>query len=392
VARHISTGIDIGTHKVRVVISERLKNNGSVHRKILGVGSSGSRGLHYGYIINLNEAIRSVREAVAKAEEQANIKVTSAYIATGGISLESIVATGSTLTSRADAEITEHDVERAIVGAEQLISKQDTPTNRKILHTVPLSYKIDGKEVLGRPQGMKGIKLEVRVLLITCLEQHLKDLIHAVETANIEIDDVIASPIAAAHVNLSKTQKIAGVVLANIGAETVSVVVYENSVPISLKIFPIGSTDITNDIALGFRIPLEDAEKLKVEGDTKDIHPRKKLDMIISARLTDIFELIETHLKKIKKDGLLPAGIVLTGGGCGIATIEDLARVALKLPSSLASVEHIQPQGVIKDSSWSTAYGLSTFGLQSESITSGTFRMAKRAGGTFSNWIQQFLP
>jgi len=391
-ARNTATGIDIGTHHVRVVVSERVRHEGKIYKRILGAGVSRSKGLRYGYIINSSEVIKSIKEAVAKAEAQADIKIRSAYISLNGISLEGTVSTGSIVTSRADAEITENDVAQALVEAERSFFKQETPSNKKVLHAVPISYKIDGKEVLGRPLGMKGVKFEAKVLLITCIEQHFNDLVSAVEETNIEIEDIIAAPIAAALVNLTKTQKIAGVVLANIGAETVSVVVYENNIPISLKIFPIGSTDITNDIALGLRISLEEAEDIKIDGDKENKYPRKKLDEIIVARLTDILELIENHLKKIKKDGLLPAGIVLTGGGSNITTIEDLARASLKLPSRLASIEHVYPRGAIKDASWSVAYGLSILGLQPEYAIQNSIQFAQRAGGTFKNWIKHFLP
>lgn len=391
-ARHIATGIDIGTHHVRVVISERAHRSGKTYRRILGAGVSRSKGLRYGYIINPHEAARSIQDAVSRAESQADVKVRGANISLNGVSLESVTTTGSVVTSRADAEITERDVEQVLIEAERALSKEETPSNKRILHTVPLEYRIDGKEVLGRPVGMKGIKLEADVLLIVCLEQHHNDLVHAVESANIEVEDVIAAPIAAALINLTKTQKVAGVVLVNIGAETVSVVVYENNVPISLKIFPIGSTDITNDIALGLRVSLEEAENIKLEGDTKDAYPKKKLDDIITARLTDILELVQDHLKKMKKDGLLPAGIVLTGGGSNIASIEDLARASLKLPSQLASVEHTHPKGIIKDASWSVAYGLSVLGLQPQQITSSSKELVRRAGGTFKEWIRHILP
>ena len=165
-----------------------------------------------------------------------------------------------------------------------------------------------------------------RTLLVTSLEQHLNDLVSAIENTGILVDDVMASPLAASLVMLSKTQKRAGCVLANIGAETVSIAVFENSIPISLKVFPLGSGDITNDIAIGLKIPLEEAERVK-RGFTSNTNiSKRKLDEIISARLSDMFGLIEAHLKSIKRNGLLPAGIIITGGGSGIADIEDLAK------------------------------------------------------------------
>lgn len=397
-SRTLSTGIDIGTHHVRVVVSERVDEKGKSVRRVLGTGSAESRGLRYGYIINTSNSIKSVREAVAHAEHASGISIRSAVISIGGIGLESAVGTGFTIISRADSEITDDDVERAIH-----ISKDSLPAlttqNRRILHAVPLKFSIDGKEVYGRPAGMHGLKLEVHTFFITCLEQHLDDLIAVIEEAGIEVTDVVATPIAAAVVNLTKTQKIAGTLLANIGAETVSIVVYENDAPISLKVFPIGSTDITNDIALGLRIPIEEAEEIKQRGVGRSGHSRKQLEEIIVARLTDIFELIEAHLRKIGKSGLLPAGIVLTGGGSAITTIGELAKASLRLPSRIASVDIIQnDKHAIRDASWSVAYGLASIGLTDEKM--GTMVHGR---GTLLDqlteyirhcilWIKQFLP
>ena len=194
---------------------------------------------------------------------------------------------------------------------------------------------------------------------------------------------------------LNKTQKIAGCVLANIGSETVSVVVFENGQPISLEVFPIGGTDITNDIALGLKIPIEEAENLKINDGEAHDYPRKKLEEIILARLSDIFELIESHLKKIGRSGLLPAGIILTGGTSGVSTIEDLAKATLKLPSKLGSLNFNTSlkNCQIKDSSWSVAYGLCIWGLSSgEEISFGAGTGQKRPGLRIFSWFKQFLP
>jgi len=144
-----------------------------------------------------------------------------------------------------------------------------------------------------RPQGLKGTKLEVDSLFITTYEQHVNDLISTIEGLGVYVEDVIASPLAASFVMLSKAQKRAGCVLTNIGAETTSIVIFEDSTPISLKIFPVGSTDVTNDIALGLRIPLEDAEKIKRGAMTSATFSKKKLDEIIQERLRTIFTLID---------------------------------------------------------------------------------------------------
>ena len=254
-----------------------------------------------------------------------------------------------------------------------------------ILHTIPLGYKIDGKKVLVRPHGMKGGILEVRTLFVTCLEQHLEDLVSAVEAAGVRVDDVIAAPIAESSVALSKLQKKAGCVLANIGAETVSISVFEEGIPVSLQVFPIGSTDITNDIALGLKVPLEEAERIKKFRDEGNL--KRKVDEIIEARLSDIFELIEAHLRKIGKNGLLPAGIILTGGGAIIGAIEDLAKSSLRLPAKVATPRDI------RDLSWSIAYGLCLLGLNPNAADESLgVKIAKQSGSNVIGWLKQFLP
>ncbi|MCH7529698.1 pilus assembly protein PilM, partial [Patescibacteria group bacterium] len=301
---------------------------------------------------------------------------------------------GETVVARADTEVNDLDINKAIEESERKIEQK--LLNRKIIHAIPLLHKIDGQKVLGKLQGMKGVKIEVETLFVTCLEQHLRDQITAIESVGVEVDDVMVSPLAGSFVTLSKTQKIAGCVLANIGSETVSVVVFENNIPISFKVFPIGSTDITNDIALGLKISLEEAEQIKLGAITNADYPRKKLEEIVVARLSDIFELIESHLKNIGKNRMLPAGIILTGGGSGIATIEDLARASLKLPSKIATLQvgempHGQGQGFIKDASWAVAYGLCIWGLTTEEESLG-ITFAKRTGGSILSWMKQFLP
>ena len=194
-----------------------------------------------------------------------------------------IIANGSIVTSRADSEITPLDIEKLHQAAEAEIP-QAQALNRRILHPIPLQYKIDGRVVLGKPEGMKGMKIEVKMLFITCLASHLNDLIETVQECGVAVEDVMAAPLAASFVSLTKAQKIAGVVLANIGAETVSIAVFEDDIPISLEVFPIGSNDITNDIALGLKIPLEEAEQIKVGTSRSTEYPKKKLEEIIYAQ------------------------------------------------------------------------------------------------------------
>lgn len=403
-SQKISVGIDIGTYQIKVVVSESvLSKDGILIPKIIATGEAESRGLRHGYIINIFDVTRCIKLAVAQAEKIADIKIKKGYISIGGIGLSSVVGKGSVMITKADLEITNLDVKNVLTEAENSLSPSSL-TNKQIIQTVPQAFKIDGQMLIGRPVGMNGSKLEAKVLFIICLKQHLNDIIKAVEDADIEVLDIIASPIAASMVSLTKTQKVAGCILVNIGSETVSLAIFENNIPISLEVFPIGSTDITNDIALGFKIPINEAEDIKIKHTGEMQYSKKKLDEIISARLLDIFSLIEAHLKKIGRNGLLPAGIILTGGGSKIDTIEDIAKISLKLPSKVSSANFLSniKNSQLQDSYWSVAYGLSIWGLNlngtDDFITAfGTTKDSdsKTLNKIFKKiieWFKQFLP
>ena len=386
-ARNIITGIDVGTHTIRVVVSELVRGNGAPH--IIGTGLAESKGLRHGYIVNERDAVESISTAIRTAEKSSGVTIKNAYLSIGGISLESLTSNGTTVISRADSEVTDLDIDKILKSSEDNLPNIQ---NKKIIDTIPVTFKLDGKEVLGKPQGMKGTKLEVKTLFITCLEQHLNDLVHAVEEAGVDVVDYVAAPIAASLIALSKKQRVVGCVLVNIGAETVSLAVFDDDTPISLQVFPIGSTDITNDIALGLRIPLEEAERLKL-GSLSDNHSKKKLDEIIEARLSDIFDLVEAHLKKIGRNELLPAGVIITGGGAGIGTIEDLARAALKLPSKIAAPLPLTNQkGQVRDSSWFVAYGLCVYGFMDRRPSRGGSGGSSPLWNTVKGWLKELMP
>ena len=393
--RNITVGIDIGTHQIKVVVTEFVKEGNKQVGTIVGMGLSESRGLRHGYVINNDDVVESIKTAVKLAEKTSGVKIRKAFIAVGGIGLSTVTGTASIVISRADLQITELDIKKLSEICEEGLPINSIQ-NYRILHSIPTQYKIDGKVVLAKsPLDMKGTKLEVKMLFITCLEPHLNNLLEAVDEAGIEVVGgyCLASPIAASFATLSKSQKMAGCILANIGAETVSVVVFENNVPISLEVFPIGGADITNDIALGLKIPPEEAESLKIGSIGPGSFPKKKIDEIISARLYDIFELIENHLKKIGRNELLPAGIFITGGGSFIPGIEDFAKMTLKLPSRIAILNLADRKNNIKDSVWIVAYGLCMLGSSTEEVMDiRPVDKIKTVWKEIVEWFKKFLP
>ncbi len=391
-ARNIITGIDVGTYHVKVVIADARERTEKGFPKIIGIGMAESRGLRHGYVTNIRDVADSIAKAVKIAEEKSGQKIKKAFIGMAGIGLSSTAVTSSIMTSRADAEITELDLKKLHEQCEKDIPGPAI-ANRRIIYDIPLQYKIDGAPSLGSPEGMTGNKVELRTLFITCLDHHVADLIQAVNESGIEVEDIMAAPIAAGFVTLSKAQKIAGCVLANIGAETVSIAVFENNIPTSLEVFPIGSTDITNDIALGLKVPLEEAEQIKVGAITGSSFPRKKLDEIIAARMSDIFELIEVHLKRMGRNGLLPAGIVITGGGSALNSVDAMAKASLKLPSRIGSIG-LDSKSSFKDATWAVAYGLCIWGIHADEgpDLDPSGEIIKQSFRKIGRWFKQFLP
>jgi cell division protein FtsA len=389
----IVTGIDVGTHQVKVVIAARPESPRDAPR-ILGTGYAESRGMKQGYVVSVPDVARSIAAAVAQASKAAQVKVRRAYVGVSGVGLDEAFARGETVVERGDSEITSRDIPRALTAAEGALSPSAT-LNRKIIHTIPLRYSVDGVRVMGKsPSGMKGQRIAIETLFITCLERHVHDLVAAVEEAGIEVEDIAAAPLAASFVALSKMQKRVGCVLANIGSETLSIIVFEDSIPISMRVFPVGGTDITNDLALGLRISPEEAEQLKQGAVLGAPYPKRKIDDLIARRVSDMFKLVEAHLKKIGKNELLPAGVILTGGSSGVHTMADLAKAVLHLPSRHASLaEGAHSKVELKDATWATGYGLTIWGFtQGNDLENTPQSGIKDISRLALRWLRKFLP
>jgi len=291
--RNISVGIDIGSSMTKVVVGEFIK--GEKTPKVIGEGIFPTTGMRRGYVTNSPLVANSVRNAVALAEKSSNIKIKRAFVSLSGTTMRSEVSSGGTIISKADGEVTNLDINKALEDCENNLNLN----NRKIIHLYPISFRLDGKEVLGRLEGLRGTKLEAKAIFVTYSATHLDDLLGAVAEAEVETIDVVTSPIALSNIVLSEKQKMVGVALVNIGDQCTSLAVFEDGLLMSINTFSVGSANITNDIALGFKISLEAADDLKL-GNTSPDFSKKKLEEIIEARLGDIFESIEINLKKIK--------------------------------------------------------------------------------------------
>lgn len=388
-AKNKTVGIDIGSSHTKVMVLEHSIDNNRRSSKIIGAGSSESRGVRHGYIVNIQDASQSLQIALDQAEQTSGTRIRQATLSIGGISLASHIGNGSAIISRADNEVTELDIQKAINDAE---SKLQIP-NKQIIESVVLEYKLDGKRLFGRPIGMKGVKLDVMVIFVACLKQHLDDLISVANMSGIDVVDVVAGPLAGSLVTLSEKQRTAGCMLLDIGAETVSLAVFENNTLISLHVFNIGSTDITNDIALGLKIPLSTADEIKQGIIVGDI-PQSEVENIIEARLVDIFELVQKYLKKIKRDGLLPAGVIIIGSSAQIPITEDLARKILNIPATVPTLSQ-NKKSPLKDQGWFIAYGLcvaSRYSSSQNTSFNAFSRLFHTIGSTFRSIIKQLKP
>ena len=388
-AQDLSVGVDVGSHQIKVVAVGKTGRQNLP--PIKGTGFAQSSGLRHGHTIDPTAVSEQAAAAIQQASESAGQQLDRVQAAVSGSSLAGQHAVGSIEFDTDDHTITEADIDAVMQVAEDSRPEQFSK-NHTILHTFPLAFKVDGRTTMSQPSGMKGGKLAVRTFFIAALSQHIYDLVAAIEDSGVTVDGVVAGPLAASKVTLTEAQKIAGCVLADIGSETVSIIVFDDNQPVSSRVFPIGSTDITNDIALGLKVPLEEAEQIKLGGMPDHETPDQQLEDIITARLNDIFELIEDHLESINRRGLLPAGIIMTGGGSGLSMVEDIAKSTLDLPSESAEIKLPKTQVVdeLENSSWSVAYGTATHALHNQST--GLLNSMRSSKEILLDWIKQFLP
>ena len=258
-----------------MVVIEEVTEKSKRSLRIIGTGSASTRGMRQGYVTRKDDVVASIRGAKRAAEKASGVPIKNGFLSIGSVSIEETRATGEAIISRADQEVTDLDLDIAIKAARE--AAQPNFLNRRVLHEIPLEYRVDGVKTYGNPLGMKGARLEADFLFITCLSSQIDALVEVTEDADIEIIDQMASPLAGSYVALTNDQKMRGCLLANIGAETVSIVVYDEGFPLSIKIFPVGSAQITDDLALAFKISLEDAERVKWGRLGGTMYPRKKV-------------------------------------------------------------------------------------------------------------------
>lgn len=327
-------GIDIGSYTTRIVVAQPTRTG----MRVIAQGYSPTHGVRQGFIVHPEHVVESILRAKKMVEDAAQIKIEDARLAINGITLEAnVVNTHITLDPSTEIVHPSHIFELQ-EKAKYLVEQKFN--NRYVLQVSPIEFFVDDEIVMGNPEGMRGKKLQARILTFAARDHHISLLQKALADAGINVTMMIPGQLALAEAVLSEYQKMRGVLLVDIGAETVSTTAFEGGVPTSMHVFSIGGNDITGDIALGLQLPLDEAENTKRSGNRDDV-PQKKLDMIIQARLEDIFELVQKYLGNIKKERALPAGVILSGGGSRMTSIADYARVTLKLHSQVSKIAHI---------------------------------------------------
>ena len=398
----IVVGVYIGTSKIITIITkvDEMVN-------VLGVSEVASAGIKKGQIVNIEEAVVAINNSIEAAERMAGVSVSRVISGVGGSSIESQNSHGVVAVAHPEGEITPNDVSRVIDAAKAV----SLPSTREIIHVLPRSFTVDGQEGIKDPVGMSGTRLEVETHIVSAGTPTLRNLEKAFSQVGVDVDGMVFSGYASSMATLSETEKELGVVLVDIGAGTTDISIYiEGSVAYS-GVLPIGARHITNDLAIGLRISLESAEKVKLflsrpvkkivkfdeeEKEPKERRPSDEVDLmtlglpeqltkvsqktlvdgIIRPRLNEIFTMIGLEIKKSGFGGQTPSGLVITGGGARTIGAVESAKRMLAMPVRIGQPQNIK--GIIdeiQDSPYAAVVGLAIYGALTGVESTGSFKM-----------------
>lgn len=410
---NIITGLDIGSNSIRVAVGQ--KNKQDERLQIIGAVEVPAQGISKGVVTSVEDAVSSISSALERAERMIGRPIDHAWVGVSGSHIIAQESKGVVAVSKPDGEIRGEDVERAIEAARAIA----TPPNYEILHVIPKNFAVDSQVGIKDPIGMTGIRLEVETQIIQGLSSQIKNLTKCIYRTGLDIDDLVLAILASAESVLTTRQKDLGVAIINIGGSTTGVAVFEEGDVLKTAVLPIGSDYITSDIAIGLRISIDTAEKIKIrEGncDPKEFKKneeikysdlgapeegsfsRQKVAEIIEARVEEIMERVDKELKSIGKSGMLPAGVVLTGSGAKLPGVTEVAKKVLRLPASLGyPQELVSNLEKVSDLSFTTAVGLVLWGseLQKSSfakISLSNLTSITQASGQIKKWFKSLLP
>ena len=373
----ILVALDVGTNKVVALIGE-VTRDGAV--TVIGKGAQASSGLKKGVVVNIEQTVGSISQAREAAERLSGYRIESAIVGVGGNHVESLNSRGAVAVSGARREVTPEDVERATDVARAV----NIPSNREVLHVRPRGFVVDGQEGVKDPLGMSAVRLEVDTHIVHASATAVQNLSKCVQRADVRIDELVSASLASAEAVLTETEKELGVAMADFGAGTIDVALFIDGSPFHTVVLPLGGNNVTNDIAIGLKTSLAAAEELKVKHGTADpagvtedemvdvegigegdasTESKRELAEIIEARMREVFEKIGDEIDRAGHKGMLPAGLVLTGGASQLAGSARLGREVLQMPVRVAG-----PSGVggltdhLLTPAYSTSLGLLMWG------------------------------
>lgn len=408
--QHIIAGIDVGNHAVKTIIAGL--SPGSLHPQVLGVGNVPSTGIRRGIIFDMEETTSNIAASIKQAETMAGQKVQSVYASINGLHIRTQQSHGVIVVSRADNEITAHDIDRVIEAASTI----NLPSNREIIHVIPKNFVIDAQEHVKNPLGMKGVRLEADVLLIEGLSPYIRNLAKCINANDIEVAEFVYPPLALSRSILDKHQKEHGVLSIDFGGGVSTVAIFHEGEPVYTATLPIGSGHITNDLAVAFRTSMDKAEKIKIEhgfigsdklkkeqvdlsdlvGEENYTVPKKQIAKIIDYRVAELFDLVNNELKKLPRNYLLPAGAVLVGGGANLPGLINFAKDRLRLAVTLGenkTIEGLSTQVLAPN--FAVASGLIAWGFEKEFSSGRVFNFGLPPSKILSKtirWFKNFLP
>lgn len=339
-------GIDVGSTKIATLVGESGDDRSL---RIVGVGVAPSRGIKRGAVVNVNEATEAIGASIEKAERSSGYQIARAFVGLAGTHIAAVNSRGVVAVTHGERGITQEDVDRAIEAARAIA----IPTDREVLHVIPRSFTVDGQDGVKDPLGMVGFRLEVEAHIVTGATSSVHNLLKCIEGAHVAVDALVLDSIASGESILTEQEKELGVALADIGGGTTNIAIFIDGSVWHTTVIGVGGGHITNDIAIGLRLPAETAEQIKVthgHARHQTIDPAEAFDVnglddggrarvarrdvaeIIEARAEEMLGLIVKEIKRSGYDGLLPAGLVLAGGSAQLRGLRELGRQVMNLP------------------------------------------------------------
>ncbi len=405
-AKDISTGLDIGTAKVCAVIVERGEQDVP---RVIGVGTSPSRGMRKGIVVDLDKTVRAVVDAVEQAEQMAGVEVDSMYVGIAGDHIRSFNSRGVIAVSRPDREITERDVGRVVDAAKAVA----IPMDREILHVLPQEFVVDGQDGIQVALGMTGVRLEVEVHIITAASSAAQNVIKSVERAGFGVEELVLQPLGISSAVLDSDERELGVGLVDIGEGTTDVAIFRDGCIRHSSVLALGGGNVTNDIAIGLRTPLSKAEEIKISyaqalatepaargsiqvqglGGRKDRSVSEaQLGTIVEARMEELLALACREIAKTDYADLLGTGIVLTGGTALMDGIVELAERIFALPVKVGIPCHIGGlEENVRDPRYAAGTGLALYGLDGGVQAKRNGKGHRSAVGRLRRWAGAFF-